>query len=123
MSRSGKVERGNLQTITVAAFVLLLALAVVLIVATDLKASTALAITLAGFGVFVLMTSFILSKDGGYGVSDSSRARASGLVLILLGVLGAMITYGGIDGWIIAVFALMMIAILILSMGLRFRRN
>jgi len=120
MSRSGKVERGNIQTISVAAFVLLLALAVVLIVATDLKTSTALAITLAGFGVFVLMISFILSKNGGYGVSDASRARASGLVLILLGIVGAMVTYGGIDGWVIAIFALVMVAILILSMGLRF---
>jgi hypothetical protein len=120
MSRSGKVERGNIQTISVAAFVLLLALAVVLIVATDLKITTALAITVAAFGVFVLVISFMLAKDDSYGVSDSSRARASGMVLILLGIVGAMVTYGGIDGWIIAIFALIMITILILSMGLRF---
>ena len=122
MARSGKRDLGNIQTLIVVAAIMLVALAMVLIGLTDLKLTTIVCIMLAVFGLIIVAVSLMASGETGYGPSDRRVMTVGGLVFVTLGLLGAMSTYGDVETWLIAAVALVMVAVIVLLMGFKFKR-
>jgi membrane-bound ClpP family serine protease len=109
----------TLPALTVGAFLLAVGIGLIIYSATDNGILIVLWIALLIFGVFLLISSTMSSKQSGkFGPSDFSYRLAMGAIVATVGVIGLLYTFTDLSVWILV--AIFIIVIAVVGMAIAF---
>lgn len=118
-----KIKARNLQAVTVAGLIILLAVAALIIGLTDETWYTALYVVLLGFGLILVVRAAALPSERDYaGPSVQDMSLVGGILIAVIGVLGLVSVYTDAGIWVLAAIFLIALALVILIQVLRSRR-
>jgi hypothetical protein len=115
-----KIMRRNLQGVTVATLIILLALAILVVAVFDQKWYVGIYVVLIGLGIVLIATSFVLpGEKNALGPTYSDMRLVWGVLLAMGGFIGMVNTYVSGELWVAAVLILLTFGILILIMTMK----
>lgn len=123
MTVKDKVKRRDIQAVTVATLIILVAIAALLIGVADAKWIVAVYVILVGLGlVFIIRSVFLPNEWDFAGPNGSDVSVVAGIIILMVGVVGLISEYLTDNIWVLAAVFLIAIALLIILMVFRNRR-
>lgn len=117
--REDKVMARNLQAVTVATLIILLAIAALIIGLTDAEWYVAIYVVLVGFGVMLVVRGMLLPKKEGIYASPGDVSLVWGVLIAMVGVIGLVSVYVSDNIWVLLALGLLTIGILVLLMTMK----
>ena len=118
-----KIKARNLQAVTVAALIILLAVAALIIGLTDETWYTALYVVLLGFGLILVLRSAAMPSARDYaGPSAQDMSLVAGMLVAAIGAIGLVSVFTDVGIWVLVAIFLIVVALIIMIQVLRSRR-
>lgn len=123
MTVKSKVELRNIQAVTVATLIILLAIVALLIGVADADWIVAVYVLLVGVGLIFIIRSLALPSKWDYaGPNASDISVVAGIIIMMVGVVGLVSEYVSSNIWVLAAVFLIAVALVILLMVFRNRK-
>lgn len=124
MTVGDKISKRNIQAVTVATLIIVLAIAALLIGMTDASWTVALYVVLLGLGLILIIRSFVLPNEWDFaGPNASDISIALGVIILMAGVIGMISVYLTSNAWVLAAVFLIAVALVILMMVMRNKKR
>jgi hypothetical protein len=102
----------TLSAVTLGAFIISLAIGVIVYAVTDYGLAIILWVTMLIFGIALFAISFMYSgKPGKFGPSDSSYRMVAGILIAVVGLLCIIATLTNVSWWILVAVFLIVLAL------------
>lgn len=124
MTVENKISIRNIQAVTVATLIIVLAIAALLIGLTDASWTVALYVVLLGLGLILIIRSFVLPNEWDFaGPNASDVSIALGVIVMMVGVIGLISVYLTSNIWVLIAIFMIAVALVILLMVTRNKKR